>query len=148
MAEGYSLRSKSSVRSASLFERIRADDLGESLSVKDPFEARILSIKSNLVRLLNSRRGAADSSEEFGLSDFNDASVGSSDMLRIISNDIQTTISRYEPRVGNVVVSFDYEDTNGLELFFKVSVQTMIGHKNEQVTIDLVVKEGRKFALR
>ncbi len=141
-------RARSSERSRSLFERLRSDDLEEMPIIRDPVTARVTSIKSNLVRVLNSRRGGSDSSPEYGLSDFNDASVGSSDMLRVISRDIRTVIAKYEPRVSHVTVAFDHENKGGLELFFKVSVQTLIGDQNEQVLIDFVLKEGRSFALR
>jgi len=127
---------------------MRADDLMEKPVTGSGTEARINSIRSGLVRLLNSRRGASDATPDYGLSDFNDASVGSSDMLQVIARDIRTAIVKFEPRVTNVNVSFDREYSGGLELFFKVSVQTPIGHRNEQVMIDLVLKEGRSFALR
>lgn len=141
-------QTRSSERSQSLFERIRSDDLEEKSPIRDPIEARIFSIKENLIRLLNSRQGGSDSTPGYGLSDFNDASVGSSDMLRIISNDIRNTIKKYEPRVTDVSVSFDRGAPGGLELFFNVSVKTVIHKNDEQITIDLVLREGRSFALR
>ncbi|WP_114090683.1 type VI secretion system baseplate subunit TssE [Thalassospira profundimaris] len=136
------------VRSRSLMERIRADDLGQTSHVSDRLAARVASIKNNLLNVLNGRSGGSQSAPGFGLADFNDASVGSADMLRIVANDIRNVIETYEPRVSNVAVRFDREQENGLELFFQISARTQIGSAREQVTIDLVLSEGRSFSLR
>ncbi|UKV13878.1 type VI secretion system baseplate subunit TssE [Thalassospiraceae bacterium SW-3-3] len=135
------------VRARSLLERIRADDLQEGPRAGDALSARVASIKGNLLRVLNSRAGGSASTQGFGLADFNDASVGSADMLRIVANDIRKVIELYEPRVNNVSVSFDRKQESGLELFFQISARTSIGHAREQVMIDLVLTEGRVFSL-
>ncbi|WP_259779338.1 type VI secretion system baseplate subunit TssE [Aestuariispira ectoiniformans] len=137
-----------SVRARSLLERVRADDLQEGPRTGDALSARVASIKNNLLKVLNGRQGGALSAPGFGLRDFNDASVGSSDMLRIVAGDIRKVIETYEPRVSNVVVNFDRKQDQGLDLFFQVSARTTIGHAREQVMIDLVLSEGRTFSLR
>lgn len=138
---------RSSVRSQSLLERLRASDTGEKAEARDPLEERINSIKASLVRLLNARKGGSGSEPNYGLSDFNDASVGSSDMFRVIKRDIQEAIATYEPRVDNVVVVIDAGASRGLALNFRVSMTTRISHRDEQVTINMVLREGRKFVL-
>lgn len=140
------VKSRSSSRPQSLLERLRSDDTGERTSTADAVEGRIKSIKQNLIRLLNSRAGGAGSSSGYGLRDFNDASVGSSDMLRIIGQDIRNTIIEFEPRVHDVHVRFDNSGLGGLELGFSISAKTTIKHRDELVTIDLVLKEGRRFS--
>lgn len=140
--------SRTSNRSQSLLERLRLDDTGERSSTTDHIEGRILSIKRNLVHLLNSRQGGSSSTQDYGLNDLNDASVGSSDMLRIIGQNIRSVITKFEPRVHDVQVNFDQSSLGGLELGFSISAKTTIKHRDEQVTIDLVLREGRRFSER
>lgn len=142
------IESRSSANNASLLERLRADDLLDTTKPSDVLSERISSIKSNLIRLMNTRKGGADSAPGFGLGDFNDASVGSADMMNIVARDIRDIIHRYEPRIMDVHVSFDREQKTGLLLMFKVSGKTKIQHTNEQVTIDIVLQNGRNFYSR
>lgn len=134
-------------RQVSLFERIRADDLQVLIPPTDHVGVRVASIKNNLVQILNARSGEALSSPDYGMQDFNDATVGSSDMLRVISKDIHRAITQYEPRVSHVQVNFDRNQTAGLELVFSISARTTIDHTEEQVLIDLVLAEGRSFQI-
>lgn len=145
---GNGRKARTSLRSHSLLERLRSDDSGDTPARLNPVEAKVASIKANLIRLLNARRGGAAATPGYGLSDFNDASVGSSDMLRVIGQDIRHVIATYEPRVQNVRVEFEADRASGLELCFRVTAGTRISHTNEQVVIDLVLKEGRHFAPR
>lgn len=140
--------SRTASRSQSLLERLRRADTGEGGGGDTPVEARVRSIKNSLLRLLNSRRGGADSAVGYGLADFNDASVGSADMMSIIAKDIRKTIETYEPRVKGVRVHFDQQSKGGLELGFTISLRTSIRNKEEMVMIDLVLTEGRNFRLR
>lgn len=143
---GQPVRSKSQTRS--LLERLRADDLKVPLRSQDAISDRISSIQANLVRVLNGRAGESASAPGFGLIDMNDASVGSKDLLAAISRDITRAIAEGEARVFDVQVIFDRANNCGLELLFSVQAKTLISHRNEQITIDLVMKEGRHFAAR
>lgn len=133
---------------ASLFERLRADDLQVPLQAQDTLASRVSSIKRNLLQVLNARAGEALSAPDFGLEDFNDATVGSADMLRVVSRDIQRVITTYEPRVKGVQVRFDRAQPGGLELVFSITAYTRIDHTDEQVMIDLVLAEGRSFRMK
>lgn len=130
----------------SLLERLRADDLQMPARKSDPLAERIASIKANLVQVLNGRAGGAASAPEFGLSDLNDSVMGSRDLLAAITRDIARTLLAHEPRVSDVVVRFDRSQNGGTELFFVVQATTRITHRTQQLTIDLVMKEGRRFA--
>ncbi len=131
--------------SGSLFERLQADDEMVHVRYGNEIEKTVASIKRNLVVVLNARVGSSQSSPDFGLGDFNGLSVGSSDMLREISAEIQRCIIKYEPRVDHVKVQFDREQNFGLELHFLVSAKVRIEHSSEQITIDLVLTDRRKF---
>lgn len=149
MNDRHHISQKFGRNSDSLFERIQADDqeihLGGS---PDILSAKLRSIKKNLVNVLNSRSGGASSAPLYGLGDLNDANVGSSDMLRQIANQITKAIQLYEPRVENVRVHFERSGNDELELMFHISAQTRIEHKNEHLTIDLVLMGNRGFEIR
>lgn len=131
-----------------LLERLRADDLQVELPGRDPLSVRLESIGSSLMRLLNTRCGLSSSSATYGLEDFNDAAVGSADMMRVVARDIERAIRENEPRVSHVQVLFERGQTGSTELFFKILATTMITRKSEQVMIDLVLSNGRNFRLR
>ena len=130
----------------SLLERLRGDDLQAPRVTHDPVAERISSIKANLVRVLNGRTGGAASSPAFGLDDLNDSVMGSRDLLAAITGDIRRTLIAHEPRIHDVSVRFDRSQNGGLDLFFVIQATTRITHRNQQLTIDLVMKEGRRFA--
>lgn len=129
----------------SLLGRLRADDLQVRVGAKDALEARLESIKANLLKVLNARAGESLSAPGFGLNDFNDATLGSSDMLRVVSTDVRRAISDYEPRITDVHVRFDRAQAGGMELALNISARTRIHHRDEQVVIDLVLANGRSF---
>ncbi|TQM89974.1 type VI secretion system baseplate subunit TssE [Roseinatronobacter monicus] len=143
---GQPVRSRSQPRS--LLERLRADDLKVPLRSQDAISDRITSIESNLLRVLNGRAGESASTPGFGLIDMNDAAVGSRDLLAAISRDISRAIAEGEARVFDVEVIFDRADNRGMELLFSIQAKTLISHRNEQISIDLVIREGRHFAAR
>ncbi len=131
--------------SGSLFERLQSDDDHIQVAYSSDIERTVSSIKRNLVVVLNSRHGASQSAPDFGLDDFNALSVGSADMLQEISSEIRRCIIKYEPRIDHVNVQFDREQNYGLELHFLVSAKVRIEHSAEQITIDLVLTDRRKF---
>lgn len=145
---GPNRQSKAVRANHTLFERLRSDDLQIDLPGRDSLTARLESIRASLVRLLNSRGGLSAASAGYGLEDFNDATIGSSDMMRVVARDIERTITANEPRVQNVRVEFDRSQAGSLELFFRISATTVITRKSEQVVIDLVLSDGRNFRLR
>jgi type VI secretion system protein len=139
---------RSSGRGLSLAERLRADDLQIDQTGEDFVAARVASIRTNLVTLLNARRGLSDSAPSYGLAEFNGVMTGSLDLMRTIARDIQLTISKFEPRVANVVVGFDRGRGGDSDLFFQVSVQTTVKDKADQLKIDLVLRKGQRFELQ
>jgi len=78
-------------------------------------------IKRHIERLLNARKGSSLSAPDFGLNDFNDASIGTSDMVAVISEDIKATINRFDSRVTITDVQYDRDNDYPLELKFIIS---------------------------
>lgn len=113
---------------------LRRQPRGEKLVAE-----RVMAIKRQLEVLLNARKGASASTPDFGLADFNDASVGSSDMIGAIVQDVWDAIERYEPRI--VIEKIDCEPDEDMPLAFDFRI---VGHilaedKEEQVEIDMVL---------
>lgn len=100
---------------------------------------RVASIKQQLEFLLNSRKGASASTPDFGLTDFNDASTSSSDMVSTIVEDIRCTIARYEPRI--VVEHINCEANRDLPLAFDFRITGYIPAEDidEKIEIDMVL---------
>lgn len=134
--------------SRSLYERLREDDLQEFEVFGDPSEARFRSIKENTLKILNGRKGGALSCPDFGLEDLNDAAMSHSDTLSRIAGDIAQTIRRFEPRLYDVVVTFDRTQGMGLVLYFNISASTRLNNREEQLVLDLALTDGRKFISR
>lgn len=139
-------RTRTGAKGRSLFERLRADDLEETRTKGDQLSDRIHSIKANLVRILNGHVGTSQSAPLFGLMDVNDAAMQPEDLLTVLSSDVRRAITNYEPRVSDVRVIFDRDRNKGDALHFRVTGRTRIGHASESMTIDLVLKGGRRFA--
>ncbi len=132
----------------SLFERLRADDEHIALEEGGSVAGRITSIKSNLVNILNTRAGSSASALTLGLGDFNDSAMESSNMLAMVAQDIRRCIQDHEPRVSDVEVAFERHDNRGTQLHFVIRANTRVGRRNDVVTVDLALLDGRHFRLR
>ena len=87
--------------SGSFFERLEEGAATPSLRTKKRQAAvdRAAAIKRHLETLLNARQGASASTPDYGLADFNDATVATADMVMTLLENVRSTIERYEPRV-------------------------------------------------
>jgi len=131
-----------------LFERLRAEDEQLVLEEGGSVAGRITSIKANLVNILNTRVGSSASAQTLGLGDFNDSAMESSNMLAMVAQDIRRCIEQHEPRVSEVDVTFERYDNRGTQLHFVIRAKTQVGRKNDVVTVDLALLDGRHFRLR
>ena len=128
-----------------MLERLRADDLQNPLSGESSLSAKVFSIKEKLIQLLNSRSGSSTSSLGYGLDDFNDSTIGTSDMMRTVATHIKKTIENYEPRVQNVRVDFNQSRKSNLELYFQISSTIKVKQRAENVTIDIILNKDKIF---
>lgn len=131
-----------------LFERLRAEDEQIVLEEGSSVAGRITSIKRNLVNILNTRTGSSASARTLGLGDFNDSAMESSNMLAMVAQDIRRCIEEHEPRVSDVNVTFERHDNRGTNLHFVIRAKTQVGRRNDIVTVDLALMDGRHFQLR
>lgn len=124
----------------SLFERLDPDvPLLRILSRQEQVQERIRGIKQNLERILNTRQGCSASSPELGLRDFNNASLGSTDLQQRVGADIRRSIAAHEPRIKVVSVRVQPDATQPLNLYIRLDCLVPLQGMEEQMEIDLVV---------
>lgn len=124
----------------SLFERLDPDvPLLRILSRQEQVQERIRGIKQNLERILNTRQGCSASSPELGLRDFNNASLGSTDLQQRVGADIRRSIAAHEPRIKVVSVRVQPDATQPLNLHIRLDCLVSLQGMEEQMEIDLVV---------
>jgi type VI secretion system protein len=108
-------------RAGSLFERLTPGAPGvRSLAGKNDAADRLHGIKRHLQRLFNARYGASLSSPAYGLLDFNDAAMGTAELTRRISADIQRLVEAFEPRVTAVTVACRPDPATPANLLFRL----------------------------
>lgn len=124
----------------SLFERLDPDAPPGRVQSRQTLAAeRIRAIKRHLQWLLNARRGCSQSSPDLGLRDFNDASVGSTDLLLQVREDITKLIAAFEPRVRVLDVRARPSSDRPLDLHFRLDCLVPLLNREEQMEIDLVI---------
>ena len=128
----------SGIRAGSLFERLDPTSPQASLRGQSDVAERVRAIKRQLEALLNARRGGSASSPEFGLPDFNDAAVGSADLMLRITRGIREAIETNEPRV-QVKEIRALPGAGSLDLTFRIECEMAAGSRDEMVEIDLIM---------
>ncbi len=84
------------------------------------------SVVGHLQRMLNTRRGSVTIAPDYGMPDFtNFPGESMSDTCRRMSEVLKRFIEKYEPRLGNVRISFEPEKNNALSLRFKLEAILM-----------------------
>lgn len=136
------------MRVGSLFERLVHDEEDRDFpSELDPTAAQVASIKRHLVNLLNTRVGGSASAPGLGVSDFNDGSVESNDMIKHIEWSIAHCIKTYEPRVANAEVESQANPDDPLDFRFRIFCDVLVGSDKERVQVDLMMDRNSKLKL-
>jgi len=109
-----------------LLDRLAGEDEGKtytSLAAQHvDADAYIRSIKANIGRILNERRGSSPATPDYGLADFNDGATESDDMSKYIMADIRRCIMSFEPRVSAVDVRALPGVTSPLDLTYELKL--------------------------
>jgi type VI secretion system protein len=104
-----------------LLERIGNLEKDSEMRRSTDLSRAISSIINHLQRMLNTRKGSVLIDEDYGIPDmtnfpgenFNDAGIG-------MSNVIREFVQKYEPRLGNVKITFEPKGNDLLSLRFKL----------------------------
>jgi type VI secretion system protein ImpF len=127
---------------------------------KEPVQFRLQDlrqVKASVVRdlehLLNTRRPFDDPPEAFrnlrdslfmyGLSDFTGHNPKASSVRQQLRLQIERTISRFEPRLRNVVVRLEADAETERTLRFRISAVLIVEPLSEPVTFDTVLDMNR-----
>lgn len=123
------------------------DRLGKSSSPRrrvtkaEHITNKVNSIRAQLALILNARKGSSPCAPDFGLDDFNDAAVGTMDMISTITNDIKVTINRYEPRitVTDVIHTPHPYRQNPLELTVVINGYINVDNRDEKIDFEMIL---------
>lgn len=133
-----------SAGNSSLFERLGNDESRpRSIAHDAQISDRIEAIKANLERILNTRQGCSQSSPDEGLTDFNDAALGSRDLTRKICEDIRRAITQGEPRTSLKDIRFLPDPYDPTALNFRIDCLVPVKNRREIIEIDLVMNAGQ-----
>ena len=131
--------------SASLFERIQAEDM--RTSKYNHLQALVLSVKHNLLNILNTHPGACQSALELGIIDLNDATIGTMDMTGKIQSVIERCILDFEPRITSVKVQSLVNEDNPLLLYFRIDAILSVEDINSSIVFNLHLDNYRHYYL-
>ncbi|MCL1125548.1 type VI secretion system baseplate subunit TssE [Shewanella surugensis] len=132
------------LRGSSFFERLIPDAPRVS-AYHSSVDETMDSIKRSIARVLNARIGESQSCPEYGLLDFNDASLGSFDLGLQIRLSIKNCIERFEPRISNVEVTVFHDESSPLNLTFNIVGKLAVSHMDEKIQIELFLDNNRKY---
>lgn len=80
----------------------------------------IRSILGYLNKILMTRQGSVEIADDFGVPDYTGLRYDSvENSAGLIEDTIQSTVTKYEPRLKNAIVKFDGQDSQSLSLLFK-----------------------------
>ncbi|HVN72004.1 MAG TPA: type VI secretion system baseplate subunit TssE [Desulfomonilia bacterium] len=125
----------------------------------EPVQYRLLDMRQikalvirDLENLLNTRRTIYQPSAEFielnksvfvyGLRDFTSQSTKSATLRKTLRQDIERTIARFEPRLRNVKIQIE-SDQSGNSLRFRINALLVIEPETEPVQFDTVFDINR-----
>lgn len=147
------LQRRSSI-TVSLLDRLMDDAPHEATdpprNLYQDFETLKSAVKRDLELLLNTRREAGPSLEEYpearrsllayGLPDFSNLSYASEDDRKRMREEIETSIQIFEPRLADVHVAIGSPDNQTQQLSFRVDALLRVDPAPAPVTFDAVVE--------
>jgi type VI secretion system lysozyme-like protein len=125
-----------------LFERI--SDLEFQNDVSCTENMQIDSIINYLKSILSCRKGTTKMNEYFGMDNiYNSYNESFEDFILSSESEIQSEIQRLEPRLENIVVSYEGKDYNNLFYKFKIEAKLSENHAKKIVLNTIVSSKGR-----
>ena len=142
---------------ASVLDRLLDSDPGVS---QEPVQFRLQSVrevKASVIRdienLLNTRKSPEEPPRDFrhlqdsllvyGLRDFTALNPRSAATRQLLRAEIETMISRFEPRLRNVAVHLETDAGNERVLRFRISGILIVEPLSEPVTFDTILDVSR-----
>jgi type VI secretion system protein len=131
-----------------LLERIR--DFERDENRRGEIDPSILSasVLAHLRRLLNTKQGSVPIAEDYGLADLTDLPGSfAPDNLAEIEEKITRVISKYEPRLTGLRVTFSKRQEDSLSLRFEISGQVIADEMKLPIIFESVVEPSGKISI-
>lgn len=129
-------------RSGGLLQRLRAVARQEDTAGLND------AILENLSRLLNARQGSVPACMDYGLPDLNDLNADGQETLRNMRRALRDAIGMYEPRLLDVMISFDRHEEDPLTLRFSIAARIEEDGVSRAVRYRTTVDPGGRFELQ
>lgn len=128
------------MREKRLLERLRAIERDPDWRGESEPKAAISSVLGHLFKILNTRQGSTPIAPDFGVPDFTSiASTFGTDSLPEIEEAITNVITRYEPRLTAVRVSFDPKPDRPFMIAFQLKAKVRIDGREMPVVFETVL---------
>ena len=129
----------------SFLDRLDADIEANTFQGSVKLDSVLMSIKHNLVNILNTRVGSAQSAPSLGLVDFNDANLDTLDLSLHIKLSIEECIRDYEPRLSSTIVTSHYDDRMPVLLRFTIESTLNSESLHESVRFQLMLDSNHQY---
>ncbi len=86
--------------------------------------------------------------KEFGMVDFTDLAIMFPDSVRDIERYIAKIIQRYEPRLSDIKVSFDFQDDYNLSIGFHIQAMMRTDDKDSPIHLQSTIDSGGKTIIK
>lgn len=104
-----------------LLERIGNLEAPVDRKVATHVSRAVRSVIRHLQKMLNTREGNVSIAEDYGMPDFtNYPGEGLLDTCQRMTGVIKRFVEKYEPRLGNIRITFEAAENNELSLLFKL----------------------------
>jgi type VI secretion system protein len=134
-------------RELSLLERLAASGqergvLRSRPSAEEDIDARMESVRRNIIRLLNARQGMSETAPDYGMPALADLLADSADVVHRVQEAIRTTIDKYEPRLRQVRVSHSPAADEHQTLVFRIDGMLTSRSGNQRVWYQTAIAPG------
>jgi type VI secretion system protein len=132
-----------------LMERLSHWEQQERRSNQPQQDALVASVRGYLTRILNARQGSVPIDQSFGVPDF--ANMGSGleqGAIEDISAEICRMVQRYEPRLSDVSVKVEQDESSALAMLFRVIGNISLENKKIPLTISAELESNGRIRIR
>ena len=108
-----------------------------------------VSIIRHLQRILNTKQGSAQISDDYGLPDFSTLKgSSSSESIKELERSIKEVIQKYEPRLTMVKVIAEPKGDDLLSLYFKIEARLALEKMDIPVMFETVLNSDGRMSIR
>lgn len=131
-------------------ERLSRWGLKESRSNQPQQDVLVASVTQYLTRILNTRQGSVPIDAKFGVPDFTNMGGGGLEQgaMEDISAEICRMVERYEPRLSDVRVRVERDESSALAMMFTVLGNIRLDSKVIPLSINAELESNGRIRIR